>query len=178
MTRAGWSLIAFVFALAVAISTSAPGCKSPTTDEVEEDLGTGEARLTRVQSKAEEEPYEEEADEKMDEDDGEEEGGTGVKMALEEGKMGKKDSDREAGRYALENKGIDPQLARAQAMDKARQSGIAGALQGNANLSEAPERLAPTRAWFPETFLFNPLVVTDDKGDASLEVRVPDRLTE
>jgi hypothetical protein len=34
-----------------------------------------------------------------------------------------------------------------------------------------------TRAWFPETFLFAPLVVTDANGDASIKVRVPDRLT-
>jgi hypothetical protein len=36
---------------------------------------------------------------------------------------------------------------------------------------------APTRAWFPETFLFEPLVVTDDQGRAVVPVRVPDRLT-
>jgi hypothetical protein len=35
----------------------------------------------------------------------------------------------------------------------------------------------PTRAWFPETFLFEPRVVTDDSGAASVQVRVPDRLT-
>ena len=35
----------------------------------------------------------------------------------------------------------------------------------------------PARAWFPETFLFEPLVVTDDNGNASVDVRVPDRLT-
>lgn len=34
-----------------------------------------------------------------------------------------------------------------------------------------------TRAWFPETFLFEPLVVTDDAGAATVPVRVPDRLT-
>lgn len=33
------------------------------------------------------------------------------------------------------------------------------------------------RSWFPETFLFEPLVVTDDAGRASVEARVPDRLT-
>ena len=33
------------------------------------------------------------------------------------------------------------------------------------------------RAWFPETFLFEPLVVTDDHGEATVPVRVPDRLT-
>jgi hypothetical protein len=34
-----------------------------------------------------------------------------------------------------------------------------------------------TRAWFPETFLFEPLVVTDGNGAATVPVRVPDRLT-
>ncbi len=34
-----------------------------------------------------------------------------------------------------------------------------------------------TRAWFPETFLFEPLVVTDEHGEATVPVRVPDRLT-
>ncbi|MDX2009651.1 MAG: alpha-2-macroglobulin family protein, partial [Myxococcaceae bacterium] len=36
---------------------------------------------------------------------------------------------------------------------------------------------APTRAWFPETFLFEPLVVTDSNGRATVPVKVPDRLT-
>jgi hypothetical protein len=33
------------------------------------------------------------------------------------------------------------------------------------------------RSWFPETFLFDPLVVTDASGAATVPVRVPDRLT-
>ncbi|HYO55826.1 alpha-2-macroglobulin family protein, partial [Archangium sp.] len=41
--------------------------------------------------------------------------------------------------------------------------------------SEAPA--TPGRAWFPETFLFEPLVVTDASGLASVPVKVPDRLT-
>jgi hypothetical protein len=41
--------------------------------------------------------------------------------------------------------------------------------------AKTPE--GPTRAWFPETFLFAPLVVTDDHGAAVVPVRVPDRLT-
>ncbi len=36
---------------------------------------------------------------------------------------------------------------------------------------------AATRAWFPETFLFEPLVVTDAQGRANVPVKVPDRLT-
>ena len=34
------------------------------------------------------------------------------------------------------------------------------------------------RAWFPETFLFEPLVITDDQGNAAVSVTVPDRLTD
>lgn len=34
-----------------------------------------------------------------------------------------------------------------------------------------------TRAWFPESFLFAPQVVTDPRGAATVSVRVPDRLT-
>jgi hypothetical protein len=41
----------------------------------------------------------------------------------------------------------------------------------------AAEEVPPTRAWFPETFLFAPLVVTDRGGAATVSVRVPDRLT-
>lgn len=36
---------------------------------------------------------------------------------------------------------------------------------------------ASPRAWFPETFLFEPRVVTDAEGKATVEARVPDRLT-
>jgi hypothetical protein len=43
---------------------------------------------------------------------------------------------------------------------------------------EPAEPAAETsRSWFPETFLFEPLVVTDDSGAAKVAVRVPDRLT-
>jgi hypothetical protein len=41
----------------------------------------------------------------------------------------------------------------------------------------ASEQGQQTRSWFPETFLFQPLVITDESGAASVEVRVPDRLT-
>ncbi|MFT5683993.1 MAG: hypothetical protein ACI8RZ_004928 [Myxococcota bacterium] len=40
------------------------------------------------------------------------------------------------------------------------------------------EEPATTRAWFPETFLFAPLIVTDASGTASHTVTVPDRLTD
>lgn len=53
----------------------------------------------------------------------------------------------------------------------------------DASESRAPRRKQaasaeqPGRAWFPETFLFEPLIVTDDGGRAQISARVPDRLT-
>jgi hypothetical protein len=43
---------------------------------------------------------------------------------------------------------------------------------------EAPSTEAAVRAWFPETFLWEPLVVTDAAGTATADVRVPDSLTD
>lgn len=48
-----------------------------------------------------------------------------------------------------------------------------GAVEGGHGGEAAP----PTRAWFPESFVFQPRVVTDDTGRATLDVLVPDRLT-
>ncbi len=49
---------------------------------------------------------------------------------------------------------------------------------GLLDASEGGGEEAATRAWFPESFLFEPLVVTDEQGRASLEVTVPDQLTD
>jgi hypothetical protein len=66
-------------------------------------------------------------------------GGTGTAMVLEEGKMGKKDSDRAEGQYKMKDSDRaegqykmkkvteDPQLARQQAIEQARAAGILGA---------------------------------------------------
>jgi len=64
-------------------------------------------------------------------------------------------------------RGFDGLLGKkAEARDEDEESGGEGSL--------AP---APSRSWFPESFLFDPLVVTDAMGHASVEVPVPDRLT-
>lgn len=51
------------------------------------------------------------------------------------------------------------------------------AVANDAEGGESAGAAAPTRAWFPETFLFEPLVVTDAEGRANVPVKVPDRLT-
>jgi len=57
-------------------------------------------------------------------EDEDEAGGTGTALALDEGKMGKKDSDRAEGQYKMRKDTEDPQLARQQAIDQARAAGI------------------------------------------------------
>jgi hypothetical protein len=59
---------------------------------------------------------------------------------------------------------------------KALAAGLNAVGKGGGGAGES-EQGQPTRAWFPETFLFQPLVVTDESGAATVEVRVPDRLT-
>ncbi len=101
-------------------------------------------------------------------------------MALEEGKMGKKDSDRAGGQYKMK---------RVDALDDAMAAGVLGTdasdepaepdvAQGQPGGGKGRGRgEGAPRAWFPETFLFDPLVVTDAQGKGEVRVRVPDRLT-
>jgi hypothetical protein len=83
---------------------------------------------------------------------------------LDEGKLGKKEAERDkkdAGDGELDTKVGDKAAA---AKQPARNEPASG-------------KETVTRSWFPETFLFEPLIVTDDAGEASVDVRVPDRLT-
>ncbi len=60
-------------------------------------------------------------------DDGaDESGGTGTAMALEEGRAGRRDSDRAEGQYRMQRNTEDPQLAREQAIQLARNAGVLG----------------------------------------------------
>jgi hypothetical protein len=97
-------------------------------------------------------------------------GGGGAALALDEGKMGKKDRERDDGQYKMKKEPADPAFARPD-----RKPAPAGPKDDDKKNEAEPE--AVTRAWFPETFLFEPLVVTDDKGEATVPVHVPDRLT-
>ena len=98
------------------------------------DLASLEDTSTRSNSTNQDDPPPPEEEDKPD--DGEEEsGGTGTAMALDEGKMGKKDSDRAEGQYKMQKNSEDPQLARQQAIEQARNAGILGStalVQGGA----------------------------------------------
>jgi hypothetical protein len=85
-------------------------------------------RLNQLKVKPPEDPKQEEEKE-QNKDDGEQSGGTGTKQALDEGKMGKKDSDRAAGQYAIKNQGVDPQLAKAQRIEQAQKAGVLGVIR-------------------------------------------------
>ncbi len=91
-------------------------------DDLDSDL-----RRTRVQIKPQEDPK---APEDQNRGDTKTSGGTGTKMALDEGKMGKKDSTRKTGQYAIEKvEGVDPQLAKEQRLERARTAGILGVIR-------------------------------------------------
>jgi hypothetical protein len=94
------------------------------------DVLSSDGRLNRVPVKPQEDPKQEE-DKQQDKDDGQQSGGTGTKQALDEGKMGKKDSTRQAGQYAIKNQGVDPQLAKAQRIENAQKAGVLGVIRAN-----------------------------------------------
>jgi FHA domain len=88
------------------------------------DLTQLEDPSTRTSSTSQDDPPPPEEEDKPD-DGANQSGGTGQAMALEEGKMGTKDSARAEGQYKMKNNG-DPQLARQQAIEAARSAGILG----------------------------------------------------
>ena len=106
-------------------------------------------------------------EEEVKPEDGEDEsGGSGTAMALEEGKMGKKESDRAEGQYKMEKNRDDPQLARQQAIEQARAAGIleASGSRGRATLFEASDVSA-----LPP---YTPLIAPTPNAPASAIVRV------
>jgi hypothetical protein len=111
------------------------------------------------------------------EDANEEAGGAGVAMSLDEGKMGKRDSERADGQYKMRSKGYADDKPEPKKAQPPRAPGPAGKDGEKKEEDNKHKPEAVTRAWFPETFLFEPLVITDDKGEATVPVRVPDRLT-
>ena len=98
------------------------------------DLASLEDTATRTNSASQDDPPPPPEEDKPD-DGKDESGGTGTAMALDEGKMGKKDSNRAEGQYKMQKTQDDPQLARQQAIDQARTAGILGSsalVQGGA----------------------------------------------
>ncbi|MEP6865346.1 MAG: AgmX/PglI C-terminal domain-containing protein [Deltaproteobacteria bacterium] len=98
------------------------------------DLASLEDTSTRTNSASQDDPPPPPPEDQPD-DGKDESGGTGTAMALDEGKMGKKDSDRAEGQYKMQKNQEDPQLARQQAIEQARTAGILGStalVQGGA----------------------------------------------
>ncbi|MEZ4362319.1 MAG: AgmX/PglI C-terminal domain-containing protein [Kofleriaceae bacterium] len=89
------------------------------------DIAQAEDPSTRTSSTAQDDPLPPEEEDKPD-DGADQSGGTGQAMTLEEGKMGKQDSTRAEGTYKMKDAGIDPQLAKQQALEAVRTSGILG----------------------------------------------------
>jgi hypothetical protein len=97
----------------------------PDDGGVNADRSTNEDTTARSANTANDDPPPPDEEDKPDDGD-ETSGGTGTAMALEEGKMGKKDSDRAEGQYKMAKTQEDPQLARQQAIEQARNAGILG----------------------------------------------------
>jgi uncharacterized protein YfaS (alpha-2-macroglobulin family) len=95
----------------------------------------------------------------------EESGGTGTAMALEEGKMGKKDSDRAEGQYRMRRTNEDGKVAA---------NGVK-----NKPPSADPEPNTPIaiRSNFNPLAAFAPSVRTDASGKAKVDIAMPDNLT-
>ena len=79
--------------------------------------------------------------------------------------------------------GARPRMSRAKHETDSLLSSVEGG-RAKESREEAPpekaeeaEEAGALRSWFPETFLFEPLVVTDAQGLATVSVKVPDRLT-
>jgi pSer/pThr/pTyr-binding forkhead associated (FHA) protein len=80
---------------------------------------------TRTSSTAQDDPLAPKPEDKPD-TGANQSGGTGTAMQLDEGKMGKKDSDRATGQYKMAKTQDTPQLAREQALEDARNAGFLG----------------------------------------------------
>jgi hypothetical protein len=139
-------------------------------DENGIDLAALEDVETRSGNGMQDDPPPPEEEDKPD-DGHEESGGTGTEMALEEGKMGKKDSDRAEGQYKMQKNQEDPQLARQQAIEQARAAGILGSTalkqggggvglglgDGRPNEDGTPSRVAKVEGEIAETGMFDRL---------------------
>jgi pSer/pThr/pTyr-binding forkhead associated (FHA) protein len=89
------------------------------------DLASLEEGATQASATSQEDPPPPEPEETED-DGADESGGTGTAMALEEGLMGKKESDRKEGQYKMQKTQEQEQLARQAAVEAARSAGVLG----------------------------------------------------
>ncbi len=89
------------------------------------DLASLEDTTTRTSSTSQDDPPPEKQEDKPDNGQ-DQSGGTGTAMQLDEGKMGKKESDRSEGQYRMKKNQDDPALARQAAIDNAREAGFLG----------------------------------------------------
>jgi len=107
----------------------------------------------------------------------EESAGAGMAMALDEGKMGKKDSDRADGQYKMAKEQVDPALARQQAIEQARNAGILGSVKPTVPVVDPNAPKVVVRTNFNALAAFSPVVKTGPDGKATVQIKMPDNLT-
>ncbi|MBL0220973.1 MAG: hypothetical protein IPQ07_44770 [Myxococcales bacterium] len=99
--------------------------------------------------------------------------GTGTAMALEEGRMGKKDEKRSGSQNEALLRDEDPNVTRQEAIAQARSAGFLG----SSALEPAPNTPIAVRSNFNPLAAFVPQVKTDANGKATVELAMPDNLT-
>jgi len=98
---------------------------APVDTSANMEFGSLEDTTTRSNSTSQDDPPPPPPEDKPD-TGADKSGGTGTAMQLDDGKMGKKDSDRATGQYKMAKNQDDPVLARQQALEEARNAGILG----------------------------------------------------
>ena len=139
--------------------SSALSCKAKSSKSDDDDLKTYSA-THRQDKSAENSPVETMA----------------MPAAMEAEEMAMDDSAGYGGGRRARPTAAPKKMARVLA-EKKEDKRVGGPGKGSGGILGGGEQGPAPRAWFPETFLFDPLVITDDTGNASVSVRVPDRLT-
>jgi len=98
---------------------------APVDTSANMEFGSLEDTTTRTNSTSQDDPPPPPPEDKPD-TSSDKSGGTGTAMQLDDGKMGKKESDRSTGQYKMAKNQEDPVLARQQALEEARNAGILG----------------------------------------------------
>ncbi len=106
------------------------------------------------------------------EDDAERSAGSGTAMALEEGKMGKKDEQRPGSQNEAGLRNGDTNLKGRDGIALARNAGILGT-----TVEPAQNTPIAVRSNFNPLAAFVPQVKTDANGKATVEIAMPDNLT-
>ena len=127
------------------------------------DIATAEMTLIKVEGTATEDVPPEQLEEP--DADGGGESSAGAAMALESGAAGTTKSDRLDGHIRIKDKGVDPQLARTQAIEAARTAGVLGVVGvQNGDMFASLTESGALSSGFDDADVYGPLFGADGEG--------------